>query len=280
MTELLSLLTRPFFLRALCVGTLVSVCAALLGVSLVLKRYAMIGDGLSHVSFAAVAIGAVLGGAIGNFRPMLVALPIVLVAAVLLLRIRESSRMQGDSVIAILSTAALALGSILIYKSELSAELGSYLFGSLFAVTHTDLAVSIPLAAAVLVLFVLFYNDIFRITFDENFAHATGTRTGLYNLLVACLTAVTVVLGMQMMGSLLISALIVFPALTAMRVFCSFRQVVIAAAVLAVVCFFIGIFLSFFANTPVGASIVAVHLVAFCGFWVYGTVRNRNRGNA
>lgn len=274
MDTVLDLLTRPFFLRALVVGLFVSVCAALLGVSLVLKRYAMIGDGLSHVSFAAVAIGAVVGGTLGaDLNPMLVALPIVLLAAVFLLRIRESSRLQGDSVIAIISTAALALGSLLIYKSELSTELGSYLFGSLFAISEMDLYISIPLSLAVLLLFVLFYNDIFRITFDEGFARATGTRTGLYNLLIACLTAVTVVLGMQMMGSLLISALIVFPALTAMRLFRNFRQVVITAAVLSVCCFLSGVLLSFFFDLPAGAGIVLVHLVAFLGFSLTAALR-------
>lgn len=223
-------LNTPILMRALLVGILVSLCAALLGVSLVLKRYSMIGDGLSHVGFGALAIAAVM-----NWAPMAVAVPVVIAAAFLLLRISGSSRIKGDSAIALISTGALALGVMAVSVSGMNSDLDSYLFGSILAISEGDVVISVVLAVLVLVLFVFFYNKIFAITFDENFAKATGTRAGMYNMLIALLTALTIVIGMRMMGSMLISSLIIFPALCSMRVFKSFRSVTVCSAIISVV---------------------------------------------
>lgn len=262
--------TTPILLRALIVGILVSLCAALLGVSLVLKRYSMIGDGLSHVGFGALAIAAVM-----NWAPMAVAVPVVVAAAFLLLRVSGSSRIKGDSAIALISTGALALGVMAVSVSGLNSDLDSYLFGSILAISESDVVISVILAVIVLVLFVFFYNRIFAITFDENFAKATGTRAGMYNMLIALLTALTIVIGMRMMGSMLISSLIIFPALCSMRVFKSFKSVTICSAVISVVTFIAGMVLSYESGTPSGASIVCANIVCFAGFSVAGAIRKR-----
>lgn len=262
----------PILVRALVVGVLVSLCAALLGVSLVLKRYSMIGDGLSHVGFGALAIAAVM-----NFAPMAVAIPVVIAAAFLLLRISGSSRIKGDSAIALISTGALAIGVMAVSLSGMNSDLDSYLFGSIYSISESDVVISVVLAAIVLVLFVLFYTKIFAITFDESFARATGTRAGLYNMLIALLTALTIVIGMRMMGSMLISSLIIFPALCSMRVFRSFRAVTICSAVISVVTFVIGMVISYELGTPGGASIVCVNIAAFALFSVAGAVIGRSR---
>lgn len=262
----------PILVRALVVGILVSLCAALLGVSLVLKRYSMIGDGLSHVGFGALAIASVL-----NWAPMAVTIPVVIAAAFLLLRISGSSRIKGDSAIALISTGALAVGVMAVSLSGMNTDLDSYLFGSIYAISSEDVALSVVLALIVLVLFIFFYTKIFAITFDENFAKATGTRTGLYNMLIALLTAVTIVIGMRMMGSMLISSLIIFPALCSMRVFKSFRAVTICSAVISVVTFVAGMVISFELGTPGGASIVCVNIAAFAAFTAVGAIAGRSR---
>ncbi len=264
--------STPILLRALIVGVLVSLCAALLGVSLVLKRYSMIGDGLSHVGFGALAVAAVM-----NWAPMAVAVPVVIAAAFLLLRISGSSRIKGDSAIALISTGALAIGVMAVSMSGMNSDLDSYLFGSIYAISEGDVVISVVLALIVLVLFVLFYTKIFAITFDENFARATGTKAGLYNMLIALLTAVTIVIGMRMMGSMLISSLIIFPALCSMRVFRSFRAVTICSAVISVVTFIAGMAISYELGTPGGASIVCVNILCFAGFSAAGAVMRRNR---
>lgn len=219
--------STPILFRALVVGILVSLCAALLGVSLVLKRYSMIGDGLSHVGFGALAIAAVM-----NWAPMAVAVPVVIAAAFLLLRISGSSKIKGDSAIALISTGALAIGVMAVSLSGMNSDLDSYLFGSIYAISDEDVVISVVLALLVLILFVFFYTRIFAITFDESFARATGTKAGLYNMLIALLTAITIVVGMRMMGSMLISSLIIFPALCSMRVFKSFKAVTVCSAVI------------------------------------------------
>ena len=262
-------LNTPILMRALLVGILVSLCAALLGVSLVLKRYSMIGDGLSHVGFGALAIAAVM-----NWAPMAVAVPVVIAAAFLLLRISGSSRIKGDSAIALISTGALALGVMAVSVSGMNGDLDSYLFGSILAISEGDVVISVVLAVLVLVLFVFFYNKIFAITFDENFAKATGTRAGMYNMLIALLTALTIVIGMRMMGSMLISSLIIFPALCSMRVFKSFRSVVCFAAGLSVMCFCLGLTGSYLLSTPVGATVVVCDHAAF----LYCCLIGRGRG--
>lgn len=255
-----------FMQRALIVGVLVSLCAALLGVSLVLKRYSMIGDGLSHVGFGALAIASAF-----NLAPLAVAVPTVVLAAVLLLRLSRSSKVKGDAAIAIISSSALAIGVITVsLTSGMNTEVSSYMFGSVLSLSRGDAVLSVILSAAVLALFILFYPRIFAVTFDETFSRATGTKTEAYNTLLAVLTAVTVVLGMRMMGALLISSLIIFPALSAMRVCRSFRAVVICAALISVVCFVVGVTLSYFLETPTGASIVVTDLVVFGIFSALG----------
>lgn len=266
MTEFIHMFSYHFMQRALIVGVLVSLCAALLGVSLVLKRYSMIGDGLSHVGFGALAIASALG-----FAPLAFTVPVVVVAAVLLLRLSRSSRVHGDAAIAIISSSALAIGVITVsLTTGMNTEVSSYMFGSILSLSRSDAILSVVLSLAVLVLFVLFYPRIFAVTFDETFSRATGTRTELYNTLLAVLTAVTVVLGMRMMGALLISSLIIFPALSAMRVCRSFKAVVLCSAAISVVCFVVGITASYFLETPTGASIVVADLCAFALFALIG----------
>lgn len=271
----LQMLSYPFLTRAIVVGTLVSLCASLLGVSLVLKRYSMIGDGLSHVGFGALAIATA-----ANAAPLAVAIPIVVAAAFLLLRLSENSKIKGDAAIALISTGALAIGVMAISLSNgTNIDVYNYMFGSILAMSRGDVRLSVVLAAAVLTLYVIFYHKIFAITFDENFARATGVKAGWYNMLIALLTAITIVLGMRLMGTLLISSLVIFPALTSMRILKSFRSVVICSAVLSVLCFLIGIFFSYIWSTPTGASIVCVNIAAFFVFWAASFLlcRQRNR---
>lgn len=265
--------SAPVLVRALIVGVLVSLCAALLGVSLVLKRYSMIGDGLSHVGFGALAVATVM-----NLAPMTVAIPVVILAAFLLLRLSSNGKIKGDAAIALISTSALAIGVMAVSMSSgMNVDINSYLFGSIISVSSGDVVISVILALAVLLMFVFFYTKIFAITFDENFAKATGTNANLYNMLIALLTAVTIVIGMRLMGSMLISSLIIFPALCSMRVFRSFRSVTICSAVISVTTFVIGMFISYIADTPCGASIVCVNIVFFVVFFVIGAVMSRSR---
>ncbi len=266
MSEVLRMLSYHFMQRALIVGVLVSLCAALLGVSLVLKRYSMIGDGLSHVVFGALAVASAF-----HLAPLAVAVPVVVLSAVLLLRLRGSGRVKGDAAIAIISSSALAIGVIVVsVTSGMNTEVSSYLFGSILSLSRGDAVLSVILSLAVIALFVLLYPRLFAVTFDETFARATGTRADLYNTLLAVLTAVTVVLGMRMMGALLISSLIIFPALSAMRVCRSFRAVILCAAAISVLCFLIGAVASYFLETPTGASIVVANLLCVAGFSLAG----------
>ncbi len=263
------MLSFTFMQRAIIVGILVSLCAALLGVSLVLKRYSMIGDGLSHVGFGALALATVL-----NAAPLAVAIPVVVVAAFLLLRLSENSKIKGDSAIALISTSALAFGVLAVsLTTGVNTDIFNYMFGSILAMKQSDVVLSIVLSVAVIFLFLIFYNKIFAVTFDETFAKATGTHAGAYNMLIAFLTAITIVLGMRMMGALLISSLIVFPTLTAMRVFKSFKSVVISSAVISVVCFLVGITVSYAFSAPTGASVVMANLASFLAFSLVSLVR-------
>ncbi|MDR3296299.1 MAG: metal ABC transporter permease [Clostridiales Family XIII bacterium] len=266
LTEMLS---YPFLVRALTVGLLVSLCAALLGVSLVLKRYSMIGDGLSHVGFGTLAVATAL-----NAAPLAVSIPVVVLAAFLLLRISENSRIKGDAAIALISTSALAVGVLVIsLTTGMNTDVCNYMFGSILAMSKGDVRLSVALSVVVLLLFILFYNKIFAVTFDENYARATGTKSGLYNMLIAFLTAITIVLGMRMMGAMLISSLVIFPALTAMRVCKRFKSVTLCAAVVSVLCFFAGVVISYLCATPTGASVVIVNIAAFLLFWLAGALR-------
>ncbi len=265
------LFSYTFIVRALIVGTLVSLCAALLGVSLVLKRYSMIGDGLSHVGFGALAVAMAF-----NWAPLPVAIPVVVAAAFFLLRLSGNSKIKGDSAIALIASSSLAIGvTVISLSSGQNMDVYSYMFGSILAMTESDVYISIALSTVVLVLFIVFYNRIFAVTFDENFAKATGIRANLYNMLIALLTAVTIVIGMRIMGTMLISSLIIFPALSAMRIFRQFRCVVIASAVISILCFFIGLVASYALATPTGASIVIVNLIMFLLCFAAGAVRKK-----
>lgn len=257
-----------FITRALLVGVLVSLCASLLGVSLVLKRFSMIGDGLSHVGFGALAIATAL-----NWAPMWFAIPVCVIAAFLLLRLSENARVKGDAAIAMVSSGALAIGVMVISRSTgMSTDVYNYMFGSILSLSAADAALSGILSVCVLVLFVLFYPRIFAITFDETFSQATGTHTGLYNSALAVLTAVTVVIGMRMMGAMLISSLIIFPALSSMRVCRRFKSVTICAALVSVVCFILGMLISIVFETPSGASIVCTDIAAYVIFMAAGRI--------
>ena len=262
--QLLQMLSYPFIVNALIVGILVSLCASLLGVNLVLKRYSMIGDGLSHVGFASLALAYVL-----NAAPLSVAVPLCILAAFLLLRLKDSSKIKGDAATALLCSGSLAVGVMIIsLTSGMNTDVCNYMFGSILAMSEADVRLSIILSVVVLLLYILFYHKIFAVTFDETFAQATGTRSNFYNMLIAMLTSVTVVLGMRMMGTLLISSLIIFPSLTSMRLCKHFKTVVICSVILSVLCFIAGIYLSFVYATPTGASIVIANIVVFFCFTV------------
>ncbi|WP_455718855.1 metal ABC transporter permease [Anaerosporobacter sp.] len=235
---------------------LVSLCAALLGVSLVLKRFSMIGDGLSHVSFGALSIAMAM-----NIAPLKLSIPVVVIAAFFLLRLSNNSKIKGDALIALISSSSLAIGVIVISRTTgMNADVDSYMFGSILAMSNEDVKLSIALSIIVLILFILFYNQLFNVTFDESFSKAAGINVSLYNMLIAFLTAITIVLGMRMMGAMLISSLIIFPALSSMRIFKSFRSVVISSAAISVICFIVGMILSYQYSIPVGASVVVVNL--------------------
>ena len=270
---MLEIFQSDFLIRALVVGLLVSLCAALLGVSLVLKRFSMIGDGLSHVGFGALAIASAL-----NLAPLQVSIPIVIVAAFILLRISSNGKIKGDAAIALLSSSALAIGAIVVSQSSGTTDMNSYMFGSILAISNEDLVLSIVCSVIVIVMFVLFYNKIFAVTFDESFSKATGVKSGVYNTIIALLTALTVVVGMRIMGALLISSLIIFPALTSMRVFRSFRGVTVCSAVVACVIFIIGMEITYHADFPAGASVVIANLGMLIIFSLIGLiVRKRNQ---
>ena len=275
MTEIFAylgeMLTYPFMQRAFLAGILISVCASLLGVSLVLKRYSMIGDGLSHVGFGALAVASAF-----HLAPLAVAVPVVILAAFVLLRLSENGKLKGDAAVAMLSTGALAAGVMVVsVTTGMNADLNGYLFGSILAMSRSDVVLSVVLAAAVLILYLVFYSQLFAVTFDPVFARATGVHTGFFNSLLAVLTAVTVVLGMRMMGALLISSLIIFPALTAMRICRHYRTVILTAALLSVSGFALGMTVSFLFAAPAGASIVVVDILFYCIFAALGAVRSR-----
>ena len=236
-----------------------SLCASLLGVSLVLKRYSMIGDGLSHVSFGALSVAVAVG-----WSPLAVSIPVVTVAAFFLLRITENSRIRSDAAIAMISASSLAAGIVVTsLTTGMTTDVSSYMFGSILAMSRQDVILAGVLSVVVLCLFIFCYHKIFAVTFDESFAKATGVRVKIYNVLIAALTAVTIVLGMRMMGAMLISSLIIFPALTAMEIFKSFRSVVVCSGILSVLCFCGGMIVSYGLSVPAGASIVLVNLAVF-----------------
>lgn len=261
----------PPIARAAVIGILVSLCAALLGVSLVLKRYSMIGDGLSHVAFGSLSVAFAL-----NLAPLAVTIPVVMLAAFLLLRMSEKGSIKGDSAIALISSTSLAAGVAAASLGGVNMDVNSYMFGSILLTDQTDLYICLPLAAVVIVTFILCYHDLFLITFDEEFAQASGTKVGLYKTVIALMTALVVVIGMRIMGTLLISSLVIFPALTAMRLFKSFRGVVLCAAGVAVAAFTAGLAVSFYANLPAGAGIVLANAALFLLFFAAGKMTRRS----
>jgi len=270
--QIIQMFSYDFLIRAVIGGSLIALCAALLGVSLVLKRYSMIGDGLSHVGFGALAIAAAVNAA----APLEFAIPIVVIAAFFLLRISENSKIKGDSAIAIISTASLAVGiTVATMTKGMNADINSYLFGSIIAMSQKDIIICIVLSVIVIAMYIFFYNKIFAVTFDESFAKATGTRANIYNMIIAFLTALTITVGMKIMGSLLISSLIIFPAITSMRICKRFKTVVICSGIIAVLCSISGLIVSYLYNTPTGASIVLTNVFLLLVFSIAGTIYDK-----
>ena len=261
-----------FVQYAFIVGVLISLCSSLLGVTLVLKRFSFIGDGLSHVAFGAICVASVFN--LSN--NMLLVLPVTVLSAILLLRTGNNKKIHGDAAIAMISVGSMAIGymvmNIFSTSTNLSGDVCSTLFGStsILTLTVSEVWLCIILSISVIVLYVIFYNKIFAITFDENFAQAVGTHASMYNFAIAIVIAVIIVLAMNLVGSLLISALVIFPALSAMRIFKSFKSVVICSACNSVICSVLGLLISILAGTPVGSTIVAIDLLAFVIFAIIG----------
>lgn len=248
-----------FITRALFVGILVSLCSSLLGVSLVLKRYAMIGDGLSHVGFGTLTIAMAFGWA-----PLYFSIPIVIIAAICLLKIGNNSKIKSDSAIALIGSSSLAIGvAITSLTTGMNTDVCSYMFGSILAMSMSDVYLSVGVSICVIVLFVLYYRKLFIVTFDEDFSKASGLNVKWYTNLIAILTAITIVVGMRMMGTMLISSIIIFPTLTSMKIFKCFKKVVISAAIISVLSFFIGMIISYVFGISTGACIVLVNLLLF-----------------
>lgn len=271
-TKLADYMQFPFVQRALIVGVLIALCSSLLGVTLVLKRFSFIGDGLSHVAFGAMAVA----GIAGLTNEMLLVLPVTIIAAIVLLATGGKAKIKGDASLAMLSVASLGIGYLLLNvfssSGNVSGDVCTTLFGStsILTLSESDVWLCIAMSVIVILVFIFFYNRIFAVTFDETFTTATGTKASLYNLLIAVITAIIIVLAMNLVGSLLISALVIFPALSAMRVFKSFRNVVICSAIVSVVCSLTGILVSIMASTPVGSTIVAIDIAVFAVFYIIG----------
>ena len=272
MIDIISLVfSQDFLMRALFVGVLISLCCALLGVSLVLIRFSMIGDGLSHVGFGAMAIACA-----ANIAPLYFSLPIVIVAAFLLLKMNDSGKIKGDAAIALISTGALAIGVMATSMTTgMNVDIYNYMFGSILTMSNTDVIISASVSLVIIILFVVFYNEIFAVTFDESFAKATGTKVSFYNMLIAALTAVTIVIGMRMMGALLISSLIIFPTVSSMRICKSFRNVVVSSTLVSILCFITGLLLSIAIEAPTGASVVCINIIAFIFLSITGKINQK-----
>ena len=259
--EIFEMFSYSFMVRAFVVGLLISLCASLIGVSLVLRKNSMIGDGLSHVGFGAFAIASILG-----FAPLEFAIPIVLIASFLILKISDNSKIHGDSLIAILSASSLAIGTFAISLSGVNTDINNYLFGSILSISDKDVVISVILSIVVILLYIFSYNKIFAITFDQKFAKSIGINTNLYNIIFASLCSIVVVLGMRLMGSLLISSLIIFPTISSMQIFKKFKSVVLSSVIISLLSFTIGLILSYLYETPTGSTIVIVNLVVFIIF--------------
>ena len=270
MTQLIEALSYPFVQRAIAAGVMISLCAALLGVILVLKQYSLIGHGLGDVGFASTSLAVALG-----LPVMAVSIPIVVIAACLIMFWSQRSKTGGDTAIGMVATGALSIGVITAMSSGFNVDVNGYMFGSILAMSREDVIFSVVLSIVILVLFVVFYNRLFLITFDENFAKASGIRVGFYQFLIALLTALTVVMGMRMMGSLLISSLIIFPAVIARKLVVSFKAVAVLSVFLSVICFLAGLILSFEMNLPTGASIVIINLIVLIAVTILNKLRGR-----
>ena len=274
---LLHYFSYPFVRYALIVGVLIALCSALLGVTLVLKRFSFIGDGLSHVAFGAIAVATIFDVT----SDMLVVMPVTILAAILLLHTGQNTKIKGDSAVAMISVGSMAVGYLLLNlfskSTNVSGDVCSTLFGStaILTLSKTDVWLCVIVSVLVLLIYLLFYNKIFAVTFDETFSQATGIHAGRYNLLIAVITASVIVLAMNLVGSLLISALIIFPALSAMRLFKSFRAVILCAAVMSVFCAAAGILISILASTPVGSTIVVMDIILFAFSWMIGKITGR-----
>ena len=274
-------LSFPFVRYALIVGILISLCAALLGVILVLKRFSYIGEGLSHTAFGTMAIAAILN----LTNDSLLVIPVTIICAILLLKTSQNKKINGDALIAIISVSALAIGYLLLNifdaSSNISADVCTTLFGStsILTLSSGDVWTTIALTLIVIIFFILFYNKIFAVTFDENFAKASGTKIELFNIFLATIIAIVIVVAMNLVGSLLVSALVIFPSLSAMRVFKSFKGVTICSACISIVCAFIGLILSILFGTPVGSTIIAVNITNFAIFYILGLTLRRSKWN-
>ncbi len=269
MNFIMHIFSYPFAVRAIVAGLLLSTSSALLGVNLVLKRFSMLGDGLSHVSFGAAAVALAAGVA-----PLKVSIPVVIVAAFLLLRLNKSSKINGDAATAIISSSALAVGVIVAtLTTGMNTDISNYMFGSILALSRSDVIIAAVSAVCIIAVYILFYQKIFAVSFDEDFAAVTGVNVGVYNSVTAILIAVTVVIGMRIMGALLISSIITFPALSSMRICKHYKCTVIVAAIIAAAAFTTGILLSFAFDVPAGAAVVITNLVMFLLMSIVGRIK-------
>lgn len=267
--NIIEMFSYTFLVRAIIVGILVSFCGAMLGVPLVLKKYSMIGDGLSHVGFGALAIATAI-----NAAPLSISLPIVILIAFLLLRISENSKIKGDQAIALISTASLAIGVFVISTTTgFNTDVCNYLFGSILGIRSYEVTLSVILSITVIIIFILCYNRIFAITIDENFARASKISVNNVNMLIAILTACVIVLGMRTMGSLLITSVMIFPAITSMRLFKSFKAVVTSACIVSVFSFMVGMYISYAYHLPSGASISIINIIMFLVYHIVSKLR-------
>lgn len=271
LNNVFSMLAYDFVIKALIVGVCISLCSSLLGVNMVLKNKAMIGDGLSHVAFGACAIAACL-----NWAPLIVSIPVVVISAFIILKLSEKSKIHGDSLIALFASSSLAIGYIAIKLGDLNKDLDSYLYGNIYMISTTELILTLVLTVIVIGAFVIFYNRIFSITFDEDFSKSSGVRTEIYNIIISILCAFTVVIGMKVMGTLLITSLIVFPVLSARQICKTYKHVVIASAIISVLCFVIGIITNLAVDLPVGATIVVINLIVFIILLVTRLIMNKS----
>ena len=270
--NIFEMFSYDFIVRAFIVGICISLSSSLLGVNMVLKNKAMIGDGLSHVAFCACAMAVAL-----NWAPMAVSIPVVMVASFLILKLSEKNKIHGDALIALLATSSLAIGYIIIHAGGVNIDIENYLYGSIYGISDFELIISIILACVVILAFVLFYNRIFSVTFDEDFSKSTGIKTELYSIIISVLCSLTVVIGMKVMGTLLVSSLIVFPVLSAKQIFKTYKSVVIASSIISVICLMVGLGSNYYIDWPVGSTIVVVNLAVLIVFLITGKILYRNR---